>query len=302
MPPKKTIKASTDSLTLFTQDELDYFEQKRREVYSKYEKFNPQFKDKNYNSWVKGKQEGGKAHSTISKRALWAATGYNQSVANDCIKDFIQSGSIKHLLNVIEVLNVKAFHCPVVKEIILALNIKYSISLWMGNKKTSSLVKDFFRDTGLQLLMDSTQTIKPNKAKFTVRRLQEKLSKIYNRDYSIEDTLQHILNIYRRTIKKMKKEPIYQHGAQKHITIKNIKSLLLKTEDKLKNAKVPETIADLNDEINDLKDQLKELEHLEDKLYKQARKLTIQYLEKETGIKLGSTYFKDLLSMASTLS
>lgn len=302
MPPKKTIKASAENLILFTQDELNYFEQKRREAYSKYEKSNPQFKDKNYDSWVKGQLEGGQAHTTISKRALWAATGYDQSVANNCIKDFIQSGNLKHVLNVIEVLNVKAFNCPVVKEIIIALNIKYSISLWMGNKKTGTLVKGLFQDIGLQLLIDSTQTIKPNKAKFTVRRLQDKLSQIYKREYSIEDTLQHINNIYRRTIEKLRKEPVYQHGAEKHITIKNIKLLLLKTEDKLKNAKVPETITDLNDEIKELNGQLKELEHIEDKLYKQARKLTIQYLEKDTGIKLGSTYFKNLLSMANTLS
>ncbi len=299
---KTTKLFTTKELTLFTQDDLNDFEQIRIEAYSKYEKGNPQFVNENYDSWVRGKIEGKSAYTTTSKRALWALVGYDHSVANNCIKDFIRSGDLMYLLNAIEVLWTKAFQCPVIMNIILSLNNIYSKSLWIGDKATSKMIESFFEGIGLKFLFDNPQIIKPHKAKLTIRRLQNKLSNKYNKKYSKEDTLMHIIDVYKANYDQLNRQPVFQIGVDKNKIIENNKSLLLKTENKLKLAKDPKQIADLKREKTDLTAHIFQLNNLEDKLHQEARKLTIKYIENKTGIKLGGTYFKNILSMAYKLN
>ena len=301
-PSKTRNNKSRRQISLFNKKELTEIEQLRLDAYSKYEKGNPQFINENYDSWVKGKVEGGYPNTTIGKKLLSGLVGYDYSIANNCIKDFVKSGDLKYILNAIDVLSIKAFQCPVIAAVILSLNTKYSKSLWLVDKSTSSKIETFFREIGTKLLYDSPQIITARKKELTVRKLQDNLSKRYKRDFSKDDTLQHIYEFYLEKIAQLGEQPIFKYHDDKNEIIKNYESIMLETENKLKTVTDPKQKAALLKDKKIMTRKMADLENLEDKLYKEARKQTIQYLEKETGIKLGSTYFKNLLSMANTLS
>ncbi len=217
---KKIKRATTTAIKLFTQDELYEIEQLRKDIYAKYEQGNPQFAHENYDSWKKNKVEGGQASTTMSKRAIWALVGYDYSVANNCVKDFTLSGDLKNILYAIDVLWTKAFQCPVITNIILSLNNKYSLSLWIGDKKISKFIESFFEGIGINLLFDDPQTIKPHKSRLILRKLQSILSKRFNKEFTIEDTLKHIHKTYSDIKSKLKKDPAYEPDANQEEMIK----------------------------------------------------------------------------------
>ncbi len=287
---------------LFTPDHLNEFEQLRKDAYSKYEQGNPQFANENYDSWVKGKVESVRAHNTISKRSLWAAVGYDHSVANNCIKDFIKSGDLKYVLNAIEVLWTKAFQCPVITDIIFTLNNKYSISLWIGDKTTAKTIKSFFKDIGCRLLIDSPGIIKLNKDKVILHKLQTTLSKRFNKQFTLEDTLKHIRKRYRAIKTKLSKDPAFDSKGNRKEMIQENKRLLEETRERLQSSTDKKHILDLKNEIKDIKNNITELETYEKNIYEEARKQTLDYLEKHTSIRIGNRYFDNLLSLIHRLN
>ncbi|MCC6713456.1 MAG: hypothetical protein IT344_08855 [Candidatus Dadabacteria bacterium] len=301
-PSKTRNNKSRRQISLFNKKELTDIEQIRLDAYSKYEKGNPQFINKNYDSWVKGKVEGGYPNTTTGKRLLSGLVGYDYLTANNCIKDFVKSGDLKYILNAIDVLSIKAFHCPVIAAVILSLNTKYSKSLWLVDKLTSSKIETFFREIGTRLLYDSPQIITARKKELTVRKLQDNLSKRYKRDFSKDDTLQHIYEFYQEKIAQLGEQPIFKYHDDKNEILTNYESLMFETEKRLKTVTGPKQKAALLKEKKMMTKKMTDVKNLEDKLYKEARKLTIQYLETETGIKLGMTYFQNILTRAKKLN
>ena len=294
---KKAKQINEKNIQLFNSDELNEIEQLRADFYSKYEHGNPQFADDNYQTWIKGKSEGGHAHTTVAKRSLWALVGYDYSVANYCIKDFLKTGDLNHVLNAIEVLWTKAFRCPVVIHIILNMNVKYSLSLWMGDKSNSKLIESFFEGIGLKLLFDSPKIIKPHKSKLIIRKLQVILSERFKQDFTIEDTFRHIGKIYSDSKKELKNDPAFKPDADRELMIQTNNSLLIKTKEKLRQSTNKKQIQELKKEIKDLENIVNELNSAEDEIYKEARKQTLEYLEKETGIRLGNRNFAAIISL-----
>lgn len=295
-------RSPTTMIQLFSKDELYEIEQLRKETYNKYEKDNPQFAQENYDSWKKNNIEGGQASTTISKRSLWALVGYDYSVANNCIKDFTSSGDLKYILHAIDVLWTKAFQSPVITNIILSLNNKYSLSLWVGEKKTSKYIENFFEAIGTNLLFDNPQIVKPHKSRLVLRKLQTNLSNRFNKQFSIEDTLKHILKIYSDIRSNLKKEPAFKPDANQKEMIKNNKRVLKKTKDRLHNTSNEKQLQDLKNDLRNIENIIKDLNAMEDKIYKEARKRTIKYIQEETNIKLGSTNFKLILSLANKIN
>lgn len=299
---KKAEHVKARNLTLFTQDDLHEFEQLRFNAYSTYERGNPQFANENYDSWVKSKVEAIRAYNTISKRLLWAAVGYDHSVANNCIKDFIGSGELRYVLNAIEVLWAKAFQCPVITNIIFTLNNKYSISLWIGDKATAKMIEGFFKDIGRRLLIDSPAIIKLNKDKVILHKLQTSLSDRFNKQFTLEDTLKHIRKKYRTSKTKLSKDPAFDSKDNRKEMIQENKRLLEETRKRLQRSTDKKQVRELNNEIKDIENNISELETYEKNIHEEARKQTLDYLEKHTGIRIGQRYFDNILSLIHKLT
>lgn len=257
---------------------------------------------------------------------------------NRYIKRFTSEGNFEHIIHAVEHLGARALWCPVIIRIIGCLQSINKYALYTGDRKLREEVERIAQNIGAALLHWTSKHIKQEKVALLFRKLQYPKNKQKKWLSSEENKLMYVKVIYerykkqsrgnRKEIKELKKErkdarkevekrakSIKQVNKELQIQLTKVKGMMGESPEKKyypeqKLVELQDDKAELESEIQNWESEIQRLEfdisslkeEQEQKGYKEARKRTLEYLEKKTGVKISNTSFEKILAIANQIN